>query len=246
MPNLFQRSLMMNETQIKEIIASFVRQDPGEISGHTIMDRTAMQSSIHIHRMYAALAAAGVRVENHSEIRTFGDLQRAAGMSGDAPPRPTVARIHSKKESGGLSVGIDIEELINFAAVSDYREDAFYQQNFSSAEIAWCILQSNPLASFGGKFAAKEAIIKADNDYRNIPFNRIEILNMPNGCPQFEGFSISISHTPTTAVAVAVSVHREMPRPQVSCVPRLPAHDYKLWVVAIAALVLAIIALLIH
>lgn len=234
---------MENEVQIKTIIAGFINQEADSITESTVIDRSAMKSSIHVHRMYAALADAGVKVGNPAAIRTFGDLQRATGMASGNPTRPDAINIPHNTHAEGFAVGIDIEDLVNFAAAADYREDAFYQQNFSPAEIAWCILQPSPQESFGGKFAAKEAIVKADNDYREIPFNRIEILNLPDGRPQFEGFEISISHTSTTAVAVAIGLHGDLFRTKDSVI-QTSAPNCWLWLVALAALLLALVALL--
>ena len=126
--------------------------------------------------------------------------------------------------------------------MTDYREDEFYKQNFSTSEIAWCILQSQPLASFAGKFAAKEAIVKADNVYATLPIHQIEILNTPNGKPQFKGFQISISHTPSTAVAVAIKGRCDVAdeRPVRNEARR---RDRLLWVLVIATFLLALVAL---
>jgi phosphopantetheine--protein transferase-like protein len=104
----------------------------------------------------------------------------------------------------GATVGIDIEEVDSMPRATDFRENEFYKMNFSSAEIAYCILQSNPYASFAGLFAAKEAIVKANNAKRNKQFNTITINHNTEGKPVYPGFSLSISHTNNVAVAVAL------------------------------------------
>ena len=234
---------MDNELQIKEIISTFIHKDVTEISANTVIDRTAVRSSIHVHRLYAALAEAGLVVANPNAIRTFGDLQQAAGLKPDPTAAPTGPVIPDVSNSDAPFVGIDIEDVSNFVQATDYREDEFYKQSFSASEIAWCVLQPQPLASFAGKFAAKEAIVKADNSFTNVPFHLIEIQNAPTGKPQFKGFEISISHTPSTAAAVAIKARdvttHEPPE-------SLPVHgpDKWLWLFAIATFVLAMAALL--
>ena len=67
-------------------------------------------------------------------------------------------------------------------------------------------MQPAPYASFAGLFAAKEAIVKANNANRNKPFNTITISHDAQGKPRFPGFHISLSHTENTAVAVALQI----------------------------------------
>ena len=236
---------MKNQQQIKEILGGFIRLDAAHISEHTVIDRTAVQSSIHIHRMYAALAEAGLVVENPGTVKTFGDLQRSTGVGTQLGASPATPTIPAGFSTGGISGGIDIEDISSFQSVPDYREDDFYRQNFSPAEIAWCILQASPLASFAGKFAAKEAVVKADNRFKSIPFNKIEILNDPDGKPHCKGFEISISHTPTTAIAMAIRSGSPPSRDLMVRETRA-GHNKCLWIIAIAAFLLALTALTIR
>lgn len=233
---------MDNEIRIKEIISSFIHKDVSEITANTVIDRTAVRSSIHVHRMYAALAEAGVVVPNPNGIMIFNDLFPLIGIKLNQSSAAPLPVLPEAKHSDAPFIGIDIEEVSNFSEVTDYREDEFYKQNFSPSEIAWCILQPRPLASFAGKFAAKEAIVKADNDYCDVPFHRIVILNTPSGSPQFNGFEISISYTPNMAVAVAVKGRRvERDEPVVR--HDAPARDLWLWRLAIITLLLTLFAL---
>ena len=87
---------------------------------------------------------------------------------------------------------------------TDYREHVFYRNNFTEREISYCLLQSNPKTSFTGLFAAKEAIVKAQNQFIGISFNELEIQHDKNGKPLFKNFDLSISHAGNLAVAVAV------------------------------------------
>ena len=133
----------------------------------------------------------------------------------------TATEIKSVNNSSNIQVGIDIEDIMNMPVATDYREERFYTDNFTSKEISYCILQADPRASFAGKFSLKEAIIKADNSYKSVPFKEIEILNDSQGKPIFDGFALSISHTRNQSVAVAikgsVTINTETPiQPQIT------------------------------
>ena len=104
------------------------------------------------------------------------------------------------------SIGIDIQAVKDIPDVPDVREDGFYQATFSNREIGYCLLTRDPRASFAGRFAAKEAIIKADPARAALPLNKIEISVDENGAPLTEGCSVSISHSGEFAVAVALKV----------------------------------------
>jgi phosphopantetheinyl transferase (holo-ACP synthase) len=127
---------------------------------------------------------------------------------------------------------------------ADYREDAFYTMNFAPAEIAYCILQSNPVASFTGLFAAKEAIVKADNLFLNQAFHTIFIDHLPNGKPIHPNFSLSISHTAGFAVAVAVR-NTPAPLPSTDKISQMPLQNLTpLYIIAFSALLLSLFLLI--
>jgi len=194
----------------KEIIATFLKVNPAEINKNTLIDNSAIQGSVLIRRMYSILSSEGYHVADQSNIKTYGDFLKA--LNSNTITKPPV--LNDKKESiidqkveyndSSLQVGIDIEDIINMPITTDYREHIFYTDNFSQKEISYCILQANPRASFAGKFALKEAIVKADNSYLKAPFKDIEILNNKNGKPVFKGFSLSVSHTKNQAIAIAI------------------------------------------
>jgi phosphopantetheine--protein transferase-like protein len=196
------------EERIKEIVSLYIKVPASQITVNTVIDRSAVASSILLHRMYAALLNEGIAIENYWDVKTFGTLlQRFSGTE----IRPTA--IHneidyilpaSQNSSSTGEIGIDIEQVSSMPQVNDFREDQFYVMNFTREEIAYCILQPDSLSSFAGIFAAKEAIVKADNNYLNRPFNEISIAHLPNGKPFHPDFQLSISHTKELAIAVAV------------------------------------------
>jgi phosphopantetheinyl transferase (holo-ACP synthase) len=201
----------------KEIFSKFINKPLEEITSETVIDKRAVPGSVLIHRMYAALAKDGYYVSDMTSIKTYGDFERE--ITGEIRGRDatnlsaktSLTNVSSNAElpqlasqCGNLDIGIDIEDIDNMPIVNDYREEPFYTANFSQREISYCILQHNPQASFAGKFAAKEALVKADNNLQKMPFCEIEILNNESGRPVFDGFSISISHSRTVAIAMAI------------------------------------------
>jgi holo-[acyl-carrier protein] synthase len=224
------------EEKIKEIVSVFIKIPAEQIGPSTIVDRSVMSSSILLHRMYAKLADAGVTVENYTEIRNFSDLLRrkaggspsaggaAASVAGavitgnvatDSLDNATdfpdnggawAAVPADREDHSGAGVGIDIEAIASLPETNDFRKTGFYTMNFTPAEISYCILQPDPYASFAGLFAAKEAIVKANGDYRSKTFNDFEIGHSVTGRPTHPGFNLSISHAAGLAVGVAVQV----------------------------------------
>lgn len=202
------------EDRIRGIISLFVKIPASEIVDSTVIDRSAVGNSIMLHRMYARLAEAGLEVKDYSDIANYGQLmQRIKGLPlglGSWQEEGFTREYWVDKQGEGLSVGIDIENISSLPTTDDFREHAFYKSNFSQEEIAYCICQSNPYASFAGLFAAKESIIKANLKYRGRPFNMINIDHNENGKPIINGFQVSISHTDLVAVAIAVQENDRM------------------------------------
>jgi phosphopantetheine--protein transferase-like protein len=234
------------QEKIKEIISVFIRVPAGKIGPDTAIGRTALGSSIMLHRMYARLAEEGLTVNDYLGIKQFADLQRQMGggsngqqlSSADlntfrpdldaspsdlqsssngqpistldpypsAPafflPSPSFSAPATNPGAGGI--GIDMEEIAALPRTHDFRKAEFYKMNFSAEEIAYCVLQADPYSSFAGLFAAKEAIVKADNRYRRSDFHTIGIGHSPEGKPFHPAFHLSIAHAGTMAVAVAV------------------------------------------
>ncbi|MGG9972129.1 holo-ACP synthase [Ferruginibacter sp. SUN002] len=196
------------EEKIKSIVAVYTKIPAENISNQTVIDRTAVASSIILHRMYGNLRNEGIPVENYWDIKTFGDLlKQLNGADNIVVSEYTEADSNANIQDEAILVGSDIEEVKNMPVVNDFREDEFYTMNFTSTEIAYAILQPNPFATFAGLFAAKEAIIKADNTYRNKKFNSIFIDHLPSGKPVHPEFSLSISHTNELAMATAIKVN---------------------------------------
>lgn len=64
----------------------------------------------------------------------------------------------SMEQDTMTGVGVDVEEITTFGVDKD---ESWFKRNFTPAEIDYCRAQPNPSASFAGKWAAKEAVLKA-------------------------------------------------------------------------------------
>lgn len=202
--------------KIKEIVASFLKIDKNSINNSTTIDRSVIKGSIMIHRMYAAISRElNWDIKWYDRLKTFGDLKERIniGQQENGPERDNLlskgtglSQDHNIILKKGFFMGVDIEEIDKMPKVTDFQSDIFYRQNFSEREISYCISQPDPLQSFTGKFAAKEAIVKADNSYRGFPFSEIEIGNDIDGTPYFMDFTVSISHTDKIAIAVVAKI----------------------------------------
>jgi phosphopantetheine--protein transferase-like protein len=202
------------EDKIKNILSPFIRVPAEQIAYETVIDRTSVSSSITLHRMYAKLAEEGIAVADYWNIKTYGKLLERINYNGNANAagsnEQALAISYTNLPTGNGTtapgVGIDIEDVDAMPRATDFREDEFYKMNFSANEIAYCILQPQPYASFAGLFAAKEAIVKANNANRSRPFNTIIINHNEEGKPVCPGFNLSVSHTNNIAVAVAIQM----------------------------------------
>jgi holo-[acyl-carrier protein] synthase len=92
---------------------------------------------------------------------------------------------------------------------------------FTPEEIAYCDGKARPAESFAGRFAAREAVIKALGGYRGRHWQDISVARHPSGAPAIAlagnakrradalGISrvlITFTHEKTNAVAFAVAV----------------------------------------
>ncbi len=233
------------EEKIKEILGIFLKIPPEQLLPATVIDRSAVSSSILLHRMYAKLAAEGITVKDYQQVRTFGDLlQRTGASNGTVQPAEVYAASGPVNRPAGTAIGIDMEMVSAMPVTADFREDPFYTMNFSATEIAYCILQPDSYASFAGLFAAKEAMVKADNRFKATPFNQLGVQHQPEGRPFHAAFHLSVSHTNGMAVAVAVPVLPPAPATVLTPIAaKTPTGMPAVWLVVLTSLLLSIIAL---
>jgi phosphopantetheine--protein transferase-like protein len=127
-----------------------------------------------------------------------------------------------------IGIGVDVEPVATFENLHG-RED-FIRRNFTDQEMAYCYSAPHPAASFAGRWAAKEAVIKAisstspnePNVWKGAgaPLREIEIFMTASGAPSvllsgyplqvfnrigLTSLSVSISHSGDYAVSQAVA-----------------------------------------
>jgi holo-[acyl-carrier protein] synthase len=103
-------------------------------------------------------------------------------------------------------IGVDIVEVSRIARAVDRFGDRFLNKIFSPEEITYVERKKNKFQSLAGRFAAKEAFMKAVG--RGLSWNEIRILE-EKGKPfimykgtRYDG--ISISHEKAYAVSVVI------------------------------------------
>lgn len=120
-----------------------------------------------------------------------------------------------------LKTGVDIIEISRIQDIIERRGDRFLKRIFTEEEIRF---SKNKIERFAGRFAAKEAVMKAFGTGRiGISWTDIEVIRTEDKAPEIKlhgrgkvfakseeinDISISISHSKKYAVAFAVIVFR--------------------------------------
>lgn len=117
-----------------------------------------------------------------------------------------------------LGIGNDIVEIARIKAVFDRYPQRFLSRIFTPYEQDYCLKRKDPALHLAGRFAAKEAIVKAlgTGFTQGLNWSDIEIRNDSKGKPEvfFSPFAkelfgdlklhLSISHCHHYATAVAI------------------------------------------
>lgn len=120
-----------------------------------------------------------------------------------------------------VGMGIDIIEVPRVEAAIARFGTRFVQRIFTDAEIRYCESKQNKFERFAGRFAAKEAALKAIGTgwKRGVAWRDVEVSREPSGKPTiaFSGkaaefakrlgvrrASLSISHTAEQAIAQVI------------------------------------------
>lgn len=117
-----------------------------------------------------------------------------------------------------LGIGNDIVEIVRIEGILQRYPEKFLQRVFTSYEQEYCLKRQKPALHLAGRFAAKEAVVKAlGTGFRQgITWLDIEVNQDPLGKPcvflspmmnerfHHPSFLLSISHCDHYATAVAV------------------------------------------
>ena len=122
-----------------------------------------------------------------------------------------------------IGIGTDITECLRIARMIERHGELFIGRIYTADEIQYCQSRRQATQHFTGRWAAKEAVLKALGTgwVKGISWRDIEILNEPSGRPVVElrggaekvarqlGITemlVSISHCHTHATAYAIAV----------------------------------------
>jgi holo-[acyl-carrier protein] synthase len=121
-----------------------------------------------------------------------------------------------------LGHGVDIVEVARIGAMIDEHGDRFLDRCFTAAERGYSEPRKRGSEHLAGRFAAKEAVLKAlGTGWRNgIAWTDVEVVPLASGQPDLKlhgaaadaarragitSWSISISHTESHAMASAIA-----------------------------------------
>jgi holo-[acyl-carrier protein] synthase len=124
---------------------------------------------------------------------------------------------------GVVGIGTDITECLRIAQMIERHGELFVSRVFTPAEIDYCRSRRMATQHFAGRWAAKEAVLKAIGTgwKRGISWRDIEVRNTPGGRPvaRLQGGTremaeklgvrcvlVSISHCRSHATAYAVAL----------------------------------------
>jgi phosphopantetheine--protein transferase-like protein len=228
----------MNDLEkIRSVVARFFNVPESAISEEFVFPSDRLQGSVGRTTFHAALKRlAGADMPSAMTATNYRELlQPIRGPSPEAPaaaPSPSVTQPPPADNGGsnnknGFGVGIDIESVELLPIAKDPWTDAFYRDNFTDAEIAYCLRQSDPRMSFCGLWSAKEAAMKCDPAIAALRPAQIEITHDEQRRPglrvhgvgplqESDSFVVSISHAGAMGIAVCVRKpgHALNPLPQ--------------------------------
>jgi holo-[acyl-carrier protein] synthase len=119
-----------------------------------------------------------------------------------------------------VGLGVDICEIERMERALD-RHPTMRERVFTAEERAYCDSKARPAESYAGRFAAREAVIKALGGYRGKRWQDISVTRAPSGAPTIrlhgnakvradrlgiDRVLITFTHERTNAVAFAVAV----------------------------------------
>jgi holo-[acyl-carrier protein] synthase len=120
-----------------------------------------------------------------------------------------------------VGMGIDIAEVKRIAAVIESQKERFLQRVYTPAEVAYCEQFRNRYERYAGRFAAKEAAMKALGTgwRRGVRWVDLEVVRELSGRPTLslkgearkiadalgvKNIAISITHTSEQAIAQVI------------------------------------------
>lgn len=121
-----------------------------------------------------------------------------------------------------IGIGTDITECLRIANMIERHGELFICRVYTNGEIAYCSTRKAATQHYAGRWAAKEAVLKALGTgwRRGISWRDVEVGNLPSGAPTItlhagardvadslgiRRMHISISHARSHAIAYAIA-----------------------------------------
>jgi holo-[acyl-carrier protein] synthase len=135
--------------------------------------------------------------------------------------------LHHSGNSRGYCViaglGTDIVEIVRIGEMIERHGELFLERVYTDQEIVYCQRRAASYQHFAGRWAAKEAVLKALGTgwAKGIGWRDIEVVSLPSGRPEIQvhgvvkelatdrgiaNFLCSISHCRSHATATAIAV----------------------------------------
>ncbi len=168
-----------------------------------VRNLTGKDENFELSNLSSAQKARVIAWADTNGISLNSDNTSSKTSSATPPPTANRHQISSKTE---LSVGIDIQSCSELfpERIKDLKGSEELLKIFTLREIAYAENKPDAFTTLTGLFAAKEAVIKANN-LSPKKLNEIEIQFNEDGKPFLSHYEISISHSLDFAIAVAVS-----------------------------------------
>jgi phosphopantetheine--protein transferase-like protein len=212
---------MTDKDKVRSVVARFFNVPETSVTEDFIFPAERLHGSVGRATFHAAIKRlAGGDLPRAFNATTFRELfefvpapantnESAKPESGN-PPTSLATEVSSPENS---CLGIDIEHCEHLPTASDPWTEAFYLENFTPAEIAYCQRQPNPRESFCGLWCAKEAAMKCHTDFFHLRPLELEIKHDAQGKPFLtvlrggkqetrSNCSVSISHSHDISIAV--------------------------------------------
>jgi holo-[acyl-carrier protein] synthase len=94
-----------------------------------------------------------------------------------------------------VGLGVDLTDIPRLAALLERYGERFLQRVFTDGEIAYCTKRRNPAPHFAGRFAAKEAAMKAlgTGHSRGVLWKDVEVVRLA-GPPRLQLHGAAARH----------------------------------------------------
>ena len=229
----------MDANFIMTVLSRVSRKRPAEIQGHLSLATLGLTSSFGLSALRSVLEAEtksklpplniSMKVNELIGLLSGGTATPVAGLAQAAPSRMVTARQPVRPAPAAASapraaralpsntgLGIDMQEIEDMPAATDFLTHEFYSAHFTPAEIATAVLRPNPRAHLCGIFCAKEAAKKSHPALLNLRMTEFSVSHDPEGRPLLHAsanlvaqwgfqFILSITHTRQFAAATCLT-----------------------------------------